>query len=71
MSLMPQTMLFNPNQATEMCAIGPMYKHFLFKSNKLLNEFTSSLLENGSKHVFLMVGLFNICFKYLIGSLLS
>lgn len=57
---MPQSMLFNPSQATEMCAIGTIYKHYyFFKANKLLNEFKSSLFENDSKHVFLMVGLFN------------
>lgn len=27
MSFMPQTVLLNPNQTTEMCAIGAVYKH--------------------------------------------
>lgn len=63
MFFMPQTVLLNPNQATEMCAIGLIYSiNKIKRANQLLNAFTSSLLENGSKHVLLMVGLFKDMF---------
>lgn len=63
MSLTPQTVLLNPNQATEVCAVGLMYSiNKIQRANQLLNAFTPSLLANGSKHVLLMVGLFKDTF---------
>lgn len=57
------TVLFNPNQATEVYAVGLMYSiNKIQRANQLLNAFTPSLLANGSKHVLLMVGLFKDMF---------